>query len=136
MDTSQIITQIVLSHYPSVQAIYLFGTHGTEYERADSDVDIALLFPPDTARGIGSLVLSSCEIDLVDRLCTPIDLINLRIVSTVFQMEIIRADRRIYCSDEFAADEFEMLTISYYQKLNEERKEIIKAFINDPRGWG
>ena len=54
-------------------------------------------------------------------------MINLRLASTVFQKEIIAADRRIYCADEYAADEFEMLTFSYYQKLNEERAGILDA---------
>ncbi len=53
------------------------------------------------------------------------DLVNLRQVSTVFQKEIVMAERRIYCADQYAADEFEMLTISFYQKLNEERAGIL-----------
>jgi hypothetical protein len=35
------------------------------------------------------------------------------------------ADRRIYCGAEYAADEFEMLTLSFYQKLNQERREVL-----------
>lgn len=57
-----------------------------------------------------------------------IDLINLRQVSTVLQKEVISAEQRIYCADDNAADEFEMLTISYYQKLNEERADILQSF--------
>ncbi len=53
------------------------------------------------------------------------DLINLRQVSTVLQKEIIMADRRIFCADPYAAAEFEMLTLSYYQKLNKERAGIL-----------
>ncbi|MCD6344548.1 MAG: hypothetical protein J7M17_02930, partial [Anaerolineae bacterium] len=50
----------------------------------------------------------------------------------VLQKEVIAADRRIYPAisewpaDEYAADEFEMLTLSYYQELNEERADIIE----------
>jgi uncharacterized protein len=55
-----------------------------------------------------------------------VDLINLRQVSTVLQKEVIAADRRIYLADEYAAAEFEMLTLSYYQKLNKERATIIR----------
>ncbi|MEA3396520.1 MAG: nucleotidyltransferase domain-containing protein, partial [Chloroflexota bacterium] len=61
-----------------------------------------------------------------DLLKKKVDLINLRRVPTVLQKEVIAADRRIYHADEYAADEFEMLTLSYYQKLNEERAEIIE----------
>lgn len=35
------------------------------------------------------------------------------------------ADRRVYTGDEYAADEFEMLTLSFYQKLNQERAEVL-----------
>ncbi len=51
----QAIARIVLGHYPAVQGIYLFGTHGTEYGRSDSDVDIALLLPPEQAKKEGDL---------------------------------------------------------------------------------
>ena len=37
-------------------------------------------------------------------------------------------EQRIYCQDEYAADEFEMLVYSKYQKLEEERKEIVEPF--------
>jgi hypothetical protein len=36
------IVRIVLQHYPSTQAIYLFGNYGTPDEWPQSDVDIAL----------------------------------------------------------------------------------------------
>ena len=44
----------------------------------------------------------------------------------MFQKEVVIADRRIAAADEYAADEFELLTLSLYQKLNQERAEILK----------
>ena len=41
------IIEAVLNHYPEVQAIYLFGSYDTEHEWPNSDVDIALLLPPE-----------------------------------------------------------------------------------------
>jgi hypothetical protein len=38
------------------------------------------------------------------------------------------ADRRIFTSDQYAADEFEMLILSYYQKLNAERAGVLAEF--------
>ena len=61
------------------------------------------------------------------------DLIDLRQMSTVFQKEIIMADRRIYCRDEYAVDEFEMLTLSFYQKLNQERSEVLAEGLRSGR---
>jgi len=45
-------------------------------------------------------------------------------VSTVLQKEIVLAERRVDCRDEYAT-EFEMLTASYYQQLNEEREAML-----------
>ena len=41
------IVSTILRFHPEVQALYLFRSSGTEYERVDSDVDMALLLPPD-----------------------------------------------------------------------------------------
>ncbi len=127
------IVEIVLKHYPEVQAVYLFGTSGTEDEWPDSDVDVALLFSPAEAVKTGSLLMSDLWLELEKLLKKNVDLINLRLVNTVFQKEIISADRRIYCADEYAVDEFEMLVLSYYQKLNEERADILKEALKSGR---
>jgi uncharacterized protein len=54
-----------------------------------------------------------------------VDLINLRLAPTVLQKEIVMNGRRIYQTIGTTADEFEMLVLSLYQKLNEERAEIL-----------
>ena len=125
-EQKEIIVKTVLSRYPDVQAIYLFGSHGTDGEWPDSDVDIALLFRAATAGQIGSLTMSDLKFELERTLNKKLDMVNLRLMNTVFQKEIIEADGRIYCGDEYKADEFEMLTISKYQRLNEERRGIIE----------
>ncbi len=120
------IVRSILEHYPTAQAIYLFGTYGTADEWPNSDVDLAVLLPPQEAKAAGFLALSALHLELESLLKKEVDLINLRRASTVLQKEVIIADRRIYQADEYATDEFEMLTLSYYQKLNEERAEIIE----------
>jgi predicted nucleotidyltransferase len=129
------IIHAILRHYPDAQAIYLFGSYGTEWERPDSDVDIALLLPPAQAKAVGSLALGDLHLTLAELLGREVDLVNLRRVSTVFQKEIIFAERRIFCGDEYAAAEFEMLVLSFYQKLNEERREILAAFAKTGRAY-
>ncbi|WP_022947963.1 type VII toxin-antitoxin system MntA family adenylyltransferase antitoxin [Methylohalobius crimeensis] len=119
------IVRTVLTAFPATQAIYLFGSWGTENEWPDSDVDIAVLLPPETAQKAGSLTLSELRYALERLLDRNVDLINLRRVSTVFQKEIVMADRRIFCGNRYAADEFEMLVLSLYQKLNQERAEVL-----------
>lgn len=121
----QDIIQCVLKHYPQTQAIYLFGSYGTPYERAASDVELAVLLPPLQAKQVRLVALNALYSELVVLLNRDVDLINLRQVSTVLQKEVIIAERRIYVAERYAADEFEMLTFSYYQNLNAERMAIV-----------
>ena len=130
MDEKSIIN-IVLKHFADVEAIYLFGS----IINKESDVDIALLLPEKTAENVGSLFMNELRSELESFLKRDVDLVNLRIVSTVLQKEIIAADKRIYCSNEYAADKLEMLILSYYQKLNEERKEILEEFFKSKRAY-
>ena len=130
----KIIREIV-EHYPDTQGIYLFGSFGTEDERADSDVDIALLLPPIQARIEQDLQVGRCRASLVNLFRRDVDLINARRVSTVFQKEIVAQGRLIYCADQFAVDEFEMLVLSLYQALNEERRGILDSFAADGRAY-
>ncbi|HXJ92171.1 MAG TPA: nucleotidyltransferase domain-containing protein [Terriglobia bacterium] len=122
------IVRIILEHYPATQAIYLFGTYGMPDEWPDSDVDLAVLLPPEDTRRKPHLMLTSCQFALQDALGKSVDLLNARRVSTVFQKEIVQNGRRIYSSSDNAVAEFEMLTLSLYQKLNEERKAILESF--------
>lgn len=133
-ETITTIIQTILAHYSTVQAIYLFGSFGVSQELPESDIDIALLLPPEQAKQEKNLLLSRCRFDLQDALSREVDLLNARQVSTVFQKEIV-GGIRIYCADLYGADEFEMLVISYYQKLNEERREILDAFYRTGRAY-
>ena len=133
MEIPEAIIQTVLAHYPNVQGIYLFGSCMTEDEWPESDIDIALLLPPVEAKNARHLAVNDCAFELTTTLGKDVDLLNARTVSTVFQKEIVTKGRLLYCADRYAVDEFEMLTLSYYQKLNEERSGIIEAALADGR---
>jgi predicted nucleotidyltransferase len=120
------IIQAILNHHPDIQAIYLFGSYGTDYERPESDVDIALLLSPAESKTVGSPLAGKLHLELEQLLNKDVDLINLRQVSTVLQKEVVAANRCIYQSDKYASEEFEMLALSQYQKLNEERSDIVE----------
>lgn len=130
---SDLIVKTVSFYYPDISAIYLFGSYGTEYERMDSDVDIALLLPVLTAKAAGRLSLSGCWSELASQTERPVDLINLRLVNTVFQHEIIQRGTILFKATDSATDTFEMITMSLYQKLNEERKGIIQEVLRTKR---
>lgn len=129
----QALVDTVLRHYPDTQAVYLFGSYATEYERPDSDVDLAVLLPPQLAKAAGVLTLSACWSTLMSLTGRDVDLINLRTVNTVFQYEIVNTARVLTVRDRFATDEFEMLTWSLYQKLEEERAGIVEQILRTKR---
>jgi hypothetical protein len=80
-------------------------------------------------------MLTPCHYALAEALGRPVDLLNAREVSTVLQKEIVESGRLLYCADDDAVAEFEMLTLSHYQKLNEERKAILEAFQETGRAY-
>ncbi len=53
-----------------------------------------------------------------------VDLINLRMVDTVFQHLIIQTGRVLSDIDPFERASFEILVMGKYQKLNQERSKI------------
>ncbi|MEI7868139.1 MAG: nucleotidyltransferase domain-containing protein [Candidatus Methylumidiphilus sp.] len=127
------MVETVLSDYPDTQAIYLFGSWGTEDEWPSSDVDMAVLLPPLRAKAVDFWGWNDLAMRLGSIAHKSVDLLNVRRVSTVFQKEVIMADWRIYCADEYAAEEFEMLTLSFYQKLNQERAEVLAEGLRSGR---
>jgi len=102
------------------ELIYLFGSYAAGKARDDSDLDLAFL--------------SSEEIDdyqrfltaqkLASKLNIDVDLIDLSQASTVFRAQIIQGEL-LYAENKQQKQEFEMLTLKKYARLNEERKEII-----------
>ena len=44
------LTRPILTAHPNTQSIYLYGTWGTEHQRQDSDLDIAVLLPREEAK--------------------------------------------------------------------------------------
>lgn len=134
MTIDQTIISLILKDYPTTQAVYLFGSWGTEDEWTHSDIDVALLLPVAQVKCINIwqwIALAQTIASAAGK--EKADLINLRTVNTVLRKEVIMAERRIYCADEMAADEFEMLTLSFYQQLQSERKFILEEAVKSGR---
>jgi len=135
MKAADAIIDAITRRHPDVQAIYLFGSWGTADEWPESDVDIAMLLPAEVAKQLSLPDIVGAQTALSLLLHKSVDLLNLRRTSTVFQKEVIAANRRIFTADIKAADEFEMLVLSFYQKLNEERREMLDDFWRTGRAY-
>jgi predicted nucleotidyltransferase len=129
------LVEIVLRDFPSAQAIYLFGSYARGEQHTRSDIDLAVLLPVDIARAAGDLRLSDTALALAKQARRDVDLVNLRLVSTVFQNEIIHTGVLLHCSDEPARQEFEMLALSAYIKLSEERADILRVFLRTRQAY-
>jgi len=127
------IRSILTRHFPALQAIYLFGSAAQGDISQAGDIDIALLLPEKPFDEPGYLGLSPARSEIEDALSLPVDLVSIRYVSLVFKKEIIFTGRRIFTADADAADIFEMLTLSFYQILNEERREILAEVFRSGR---
>jgi len=114
--------------YPHLEAVYVFGSRAAGAPHPGSDCDVAVLLPPQTAHRAGALALSDLHQTLERRLRREVDLVNLRLASTVFAKEVVATGERIECADPAAADEFEALTFSLYQELNVERADLLRDF--------
>jgi predicted nucleotidyltransferase len=129
------IVTLALHHQPALQAGYQFGSHASEQAWPGSDVDIALLLPVEEHRLSRMLAASPLRSELTEALQHEVDLVDLRLASTVLQNEVIHTGRRIFTASEDAVLAFEMQVLSAHQKLNEERKEIIASFMQSKRAY-
>ncbi len=120
---------------PKTQAIYLYGSTASGQEHERSDVDLGILLPHREAREIGSLVLSDTRFTLEALTRREVDLVNLRRSPIVLQKEVIAGGIRIFTQDSSVVDEYEMLVLSFYGKLNEERAGILEEFARSKRAY-
>ena len=127
------IKDVIITDYPQCHSIYLFGSWDTENETELSDLDIAVLLPrySNDIQYNDKLTLSG-QLALIARV-EKADIIDIRQVDTIFQMQIVNTGRRYDIDDGNEANLFEMTTLSQYQKLIDERDEILQEGIKRGR---
>jgi predicted nucleotidyltransferase len=109
-----------------VIAVYLHGSWASEYERDDSDLDLAIL--ADRRLELSERIKFQQRITSELQLDLEIDLADLYSANTVFAAIVITSGERIY-SAGIAADIFEVKTLAAYARLNEERQDILQSII-------
>jgi uncharacterized protein len=122
------IVQIVTEQIPSAQAIYLFGSQATEMNSVGSDVDIAFFTPFECEAE--SVLIHQVKMQLEITLKKDVDFINLNQASTVLQFQITTTGTHLYVKDSSLVLQYETLVLSMYQRLQEERKDIIDEVIS------
>ncbi len=126
------ILTTILKHLSDVIAVYRFGSWGTEHERADSDVDLAVL-PTAPLEPMQRWNLAQAVANLLGR---DVDLVDLLRASTVMRAQVIAYGARLYCADEAVCSTFETYVFSSYARLNEERSAILHDIRQRGRVYG
>ncbi len=113
----QPVVDLMLEKYPDTQAIYLYGSWGTEYQRPDSDFDLGVLLPFEKAKAVDpthwGMELAMDIAGLVH--ANAVDLINLRCVPDYnLRKEIVWTGRLLYDGDELEREKFEMLATAMF----------------------
>ncbi len=128
------IIKFLTNNLNDLVGIYLFGSHADASATETSDVDLAILckYPKSPT----PIELYKLKLDLGHLINKDVDLIDLQKANTDFRFQIITTSKRIYCSNIYDCDFFEMISISMYQKLELERAEIIQQFKETGKIYG
>ena len=113
--------ELLRTGIPGMQALWLFGSRVGENSRPDSDWDLAVL----VEHPLDGWLLLDLRARLAAVLGAEVDLVDLRLASTVLAIEVMRADALVLELDASARATFEMRTLTQYQDLNEARKDIL-----------
>jgi predicted nucleotidyltransferase len=111
----------ILRVVPDAQALYAFGSQARGDANAESDLDLAVLAP----QPIPPLVRFALQGELATIAGCDVDLVDLRSANTVMRAQVYRSDLLLHEGDRHARQWFEMLALSDYARLNEERRAIL-----------
>lgn len=103
--------------------IYLFGSYGGPAQHPQSDIDIAFL-PTVTVAPLDCFHIGT---ELSDQVGHVVDLVNLRQASTVLAKEVLLTGAPLFIGDPAVQQEFEMLVLADYARLNEERHAVLNS---------
>ena len=122
----------LVAAFPRAWAIYVYGSFARGDDSPKSDIDLALLLPPDETIGDSLSVISEIAI----RVHREIDLVDLRRVSDVLRREVLAEGRVLFISQQDRVLEWEGAAISRYQRYREEVGDLLKDFRETGIGYG
>jgi len=115
---------IVLAEFGDVWAIYVYGSFARGEEWPDSDLDLAVLLPPEQRIGDILKVLGH----LSEGLGRDVDLVDLRKVGDVLRREVLADGQVLFVSKPEAVLSWEASAMSRYARHREEIKDILDDF--------
>lgn len=122
----------VLAAIPEVWAIYVYGSFARGEDWPDSDLDIAVLLPPE--QRIPDVLELIGEIS--KRAHRDVDLVDLRHAGDVLRHEVLESGRTLFESDSDKVLAWEASAMTRYVHYREEVREILEDFRRTGIGYG
>ena len=116
---------------PAVQAIYAYGSRFAGMVHAESDLDLALLLAPTTQISAFDLFQLSGDLEAIAGCPVDVTILDYN-KSVVLCKEVVATGQPIFIADATTVAHFEMMTLSLYAQLSEERKPVIEAYTLEP----
>lgn len=121
-----------LAALPDAWAIYVYGSVARGEEWPQSDLDIAVLLPPEQdVPDVLQLIA-----DVSARVARDVDVVNLRRAGDVLRREVLENGRAIYVAFPDRVLAWEASAMSRYALHREEIREILEAFRRTGIGYG
>jgi|SRR6185437_5551584 len=124
--------EALLAALPEAWAIYVFGSFARGEEWPRSDLDLAVLLPPE--RRIEDLL------DVMSRLSgqvhRDVDVVDLRRAGDVVRREVLMDGRTLYVSEPDQVLAWEASAMTRYAHHREEIREILEDFRKTGVGYG
>lgn len=117
--------------FPNALGIYAFGSRMQGTANAQSDLDLAVL----VAGYADPLQLFEMANQLADKLGYEVDLLDLRVASTVMQYQVITTGRRLWAKD-IQADLFDVFVLNEKLDFDELRAEQLNEIRETGRIYG
>ena len=114
----------LLKAFPNAWAIYVYGSFARGDHSPQSDIDLALLLPPDEKMDDLLSIIS----DVSTRVHREVDLVDLRKVNDVLRREVLAEGQTLYVSQPDRVLEWEGTAISRYQRYREEVSVLLEDF--------
>jgi predicted nucleotidyltransferase len=114
----------VLATLPEVWAIYVYGSFARDEDWPDSDLDIAVLLPPEQ-RVPDLLQLMG---DISKRIHRDVDVVDLRRTGDVLRREVLESGRSLFESDPEKVLVWEASAMTRYAHYLDEVRDILDDF--------
>ncbi len=112
---------------PNINAAFVYGSIAAGNEQSHSDIDIALLL---TGERLDFKGRSHIIHDLMQLLDRDIDLVSLKEVSSVLQVQILKKGKLLFCKDKSQLTRFQVKAVREYLDLKKIRKPIEEQLKN------